>query len=252
MKNVEILLDNYYSWLRDKTVWQDIQPWAEITTPYLDRNNDYIQIYLKQDGNDYILTDDGEIIENLAQDGCNLDSQKRRNLLQMTLNGYGVTLDGQKLQVKASANNFPLKKHNLLQAMLAVNDMFFLAEPHISSLFFEDVREWLDDSNVRYSEQISFIGKSGFARKFDFLISKSKNSPERILKTINNPVKNSADSVIMDWMDTREQRPVEAKAFAIINDEKNVSSGVSDAFSNYDITPILWSKREFFANVLSS
>lgn len=245
MSDIKNLLDNYYSWLRDKTVWKQINQWAEITTPYLDRNNDYVQIYLKKHDDGFLLTDDGSTIGGLAQEGCALDSNKRQKLLQMTLNGYGVSCEGDALQVKANQDNFALRKHNLVQAMLAVNDMFYLAEPHVASLFFEDVRSWLDISNIRYSEQISFIGKSGFARKFDFLISKSASAPERIIKTINNPVKNSADAIIMDWLDTRDQRPENSKAYAFVNDnDRNVSSSVTDALLNYDIKPILWSSRE--------
>ncbi len=245
MSDIKYLLDTYYTWLRDKTVWKKINQWSEITTPYLDRNNDYVQIYLKKHDDGFLLTDDGATIGGLAQEGCILDSPKRQKLLQMTLNGYGVAYESNALQVKANQDNFALKKHNLVQAILAVNDMFYLAEPHVSSLFFEDVRGWLDISNIRYSEQISFIGKSGFARKFDFLITKSMSAPERIIKTINNPVKNSADAIIMDWLDTREQRPENSKAYAFVNDnDRNVSSSVTDALLNYDIKPVLWSSRE--------
>lgn len=245
MTDIKNLLDSYYRWLRDKTVSKQINQWAEITTPYLDRNNDYVQIYLKKNDHGFLLTDDGATIGGLAQEGCTLDSKKRQKLLQMTLSGYGVSCEGGALQVNANQDSFALKKHNLLQAMLSVNDMFYLAEPHVTSLFFEDVRSWLDISNVRYSEQISFIGKSGFARKFEFLISKSASAPERIIKTINNPVKNSADSIIMDWLDTRDQRPENSKTYAFVNDnDRNVSSSVTDALLNYDIKPVLWSCRE--------
>ena len=58
MNGIHGLIENYYKLLQDKTVWKEINEWAEITTPYLDRHNDYIQIYLKKDGNDYLLTDD--------------------------------------------------------------------------------------------------------------------------------------------------------------------------------------------------
>jgi len=246
MSEINNLLDNYYRWLREKTNWKKIDnQWSEITTPYLDRNNDYIQIYLKNHDNGFLLTDGGATIGGLAQEGCALDSEKRKKLLRMTLNGYGVLCEGDALQVKVDQNNFALKKHNLVQAMLAVNDMFYLAEPHVASLFFEDVRSWLDISAIRYSEQISFMGKSGFARKFDFIISKSLSAPERIIKTINNPVKNSADAIIMDWEDTRDQRPENSRAYAFVNDnDRNVSSSVTDALLNYDIRPVLWSSRE--------
>ena len=246
MSNIEHLLDNYYAWLRDKTAWKQIDKWAEITTPYLDRNNDYIQIYLKEHEGGFLLTDDGAIIGGLAQEGCALDSEKRQKLLQTTLNGYGISCgDDKSLQVKADQDNFALRKHSLVQAMLAVNDMFYLASPHIASLFFEDVRDWLELSKIRYSEHVSFMGKSGFVRKFDFLIPKSDRQSERIIKTINNPDKNSADALIMDWLDTREQRPEESQAYAMVNDnERKVSSNLPNALESYDIQPILWSERE--------
>ena len=171
----------------------------------------------------------------------------------MTLNGYGVALKGNKLQVTAKPNNFALRKHSLLQAVLAVNDMFYLAEPHVASLFFEDVQGWLDDSDIRYSENVSFIGHSGYARKFDFVIPKSSRAPERIIKTINNPVRNSADSIIVDWVDTQEIRSANSRAYAFINDnERDVSGNVLEALDSYEINPILWSKRGSFKEELAA
>ncbi|WP_341790629.1 DUF1828 domain-containing protein [Rickettsia endosymbiont of Polydrusus tereticollis] len=67
---VESLIEDYYKWLKDKTAWQQLKDWVEITTPYLDRHNDYIQIYLRQEGGHYILTDDSYTIEDLEQSGC--------------------------------------------------------------------------------------------------------------------------------------------------------------------------------------
>jgi hypothetical protein len=42
------LIDKYLAWLKDKTSLRQIDDWVEITTPYLDRHNDYLQIYAKQ------------------------------------------------------------------------------------------------------------------------------------------------------------------------------------------------------------
>lgn len=244
-------MDKYYSWLKDKTAWKQLKDWVEITAPYLDRNNDYIQLYLKKQDDGYLLTDGDSTITGLIQEGCSLDTQKRQKLLQLTLNGYGITESNGTLQVRATQDNFALRKHFLLQAILAVNDMFYLAEPYVASLFFEDVRDWLNLSNIRYSEHISFIGRSGYARKFDFLITKSSKAPERIIKTINNPIRNSADSIIVDWVDTKEIRLENFKAYAFINDhERNVSSNVLDALNNYDITPVLWSHRDHIKHEL--
>ncbi|MEI8389558.1 MAG: DUF1829 domain-containing protein [bacterium] len=243
IKDVKNLLDDYYKWLKDKTVLKELGEYCEITTPYLDRHNDYIQIYLKRKDNNFILTDDSYTITDLVQTGCSLDSPRRKLLLQATLNGFGVKLEKDALIVKSTVDNFPLKKHNLVQAILAVNDMFYLATANIKSLFYEDVRNWLDISDIRYSERITFLGHSGYPRTFDFLISKSKEAPERIIKTINNPSRGSADNLAFDWLDTKDNRPENSKAYAIINDlDRKVSSSIIDALENYNIKPVLFTK----------
>jgi hypothetical protein len=253
MIDITSLMDRYYIWLKDKTAWKNIDKWVEITTPYIDRNNDYIQIYLKKTGNGYLLTDDGATILGLKEEGCALDSPKRQELLELALNGHGVSLVGDKLQVTAVEDNFAYRKHSLVQAILTVNDMFYLAEPHVASLFFEDVGNWLDRSDIRYSEQISFIGHSGYTRKFDFIISKSSKAPERIIKTMNNPSRNSANSIIMDWVDTKNIRPGNSRAYAFINDnDRTISSNVLDALNSYKIKPILWSTREKYKAELAA
>ncbi|MDE0088038.1 MAG: DUF1828 domain-containing protein [Candidatus Poribacteria bacterium] len=127
IKDIQNLINDYHVWLKDKTVLHQIDQWIEITTPYLNRHNDYLQIYVKKTNGGFLLTDDGYIIDDLKQSGCKLDNQKNQELLQMTLNSFGVKKDGNELQVHASAENFASRKHNLVQAMLAVNDMFYLA-----------------------------------------------------------------------------------------------------------------------------
>ena len=99
IREIQILIDDYYAWLKDKTDLHQIDQWVEITTPYLDRHNDYLQIYAKDSNGGFVLTDDGYTIEDLSQSGCNLESPKRQDLLQMTLNGFGVQKDGRALQV---------------------------------------------------------------------------------------------------------------------------------------------------------
>lgn len=253
MSEIDGLIARYHAWLREKTEWKTIDKWTVITAPYLDRHNDYLQVFLKKFDGGYLLTDDGATIGGLIEEGCRLDSPKRQGILRMTLAGYGVTEENGQLTVRANADNFALKKHSLVQAMLAVGDMFFLAESHITSLFMEDVRSWLDISDVRYSEGVSFVGRSGFARRFDFLIPKSREAPERVIKTINNPVKSATDSVIMDWLDTREVRPDDLKLYAFVNDnEREVSTAVLDALSNYEIVPVVWSRRSAVAHALAA
>jgi hypothetical protein len=244
VSEVRELLDKYLSWLKDRTVIREIGDYTEITTPYIDRHNDYLQIYAKKDDGTFFLTDDGYILNDLEQSGCKIESPKRQQLLKLTLSGFGVQVDGKVLSVKATSDNFSLKKHNLVQAMLAVNDMFFMAEPMIASMFYEDVVSWLDLNEIRYTPRVKFTGRSGFDHSFDFVIPKSRNKPERILQTITRPNKDTATLLAFAWVDTKEVRPPESKAFAFLNDQEHeIQPDVMEALKSYDVNPLPWSQR---------
>lgn len=245
MDEIQKLMDGYRAWLKEKTALRQIKDWVEITTPYLDRHNDYLQIYAKKNNGGFVLTDDGYILEDLKLSGCELESKKRKELLQLTLNGFGVKLEDNNLLVHVSSENFALKKHNLVQAMLAVNDLFYLAVPMVKSLFQEDITSWLDLNDVRYTPKVKFTGKSGFDHLYDFVIPASRKQPERILKAINRPGRDTAEIVAFSWIDTKEVRPLNSRAYTFINDtEHTPSTSVLEALRNYDINPVLWSKRE--------
>jgi hypothetical protein len=251
---IERLLANYQNWLKEKTTLRELNgTWVEITTPYLDRHNDALQIYARRENAGFVLTDDSYIIHDLESSGCSLNTEKRQDLLKMTLNGFGVKLNNEALEVHATSKDFPIRKHNLIQAMLAVNDLFYLAKPVVESLFFEDVIAWLDANNIRYTPRVKFPGISGYDQFFDFVIPKSRKQPERILHAITMPTREKAQSFIYAWNDTHPTRSADSKAYAVLNDvDQPVPAGVIDAFRNYQIQPVPWSDRAQFVTEIAA
>jgi len=246
VQDIERLLDQYRHWLKDRTSLRTINDdWVEITTPYLDRHNDALQIYARRENGGFVLSDDSYIIHDLEASGCALNTDKRQQLLKMTLNGFGVKLERDALQVHASQEDFPLRKHNLIQAMLAVNDLFYLSKPLVESLFYEDVVAWLDANDIRYTPKVKFTGISGYDHLFHFVIPKSprRHQPERIVQVVNQPTRQAAQALIHQWTDTREVRAEDSRAYALLNDEQDVPRGVVEALSSYKIRPVVWSER---------
>ncbi|GEM_PF-1521641 len=89
--------------------------------------------------------------------------------------------------------------------------------------------------------------------QFDFVVPKSRGALERILRVINNPNKDNAQSAAFAWVDTKDVRPADSLAFAVLNDhDRKVSDPVKEALLSYDITPIIWSKREGFRERLAA
>ena len=174
-------------------------------------------------------------------------------ILHTTLNGFGVSLVDGALQVKANETNFPSQKHNLLQAILAVNDLFYVARANVQNFFSEDVSLWLDENNVRYVPDATFAGKSNFNHKFDFIIPRSKVAPERIIRAINNPSKEGAMNMAFAWIDTIEQRKGNSQAYALLNNtDKTIDKSISDALSNYGIISVPWTERTRYIEQFSA
>ena len=249
------LKEQYLAWLRDETTLREVNGWVEITSPFVDRHNDYTQIYIKQCGDEFTLTDDGYTINDLEMSGCSLDSPKRQQLLKTTLRGYDIHLDEEtkELTTRATQHNFAIRKHCLLQAMLAVNDLYYLATPYTVSFFIEDIRVWLSAANIRYVSSLMFRGNSGFNHQFDIVIPASLKQPERVLLGINRPDRGNIERVVFAWEDTKQTRQSDSRAVAILNDsEKPVSESVMDALRNYDVHPAPWSQRESIREELAA
>lgn len=177
--------------------------------------------------------------------GATSRTDKRSQLLQITLKRLGVRKEGYALTVHAGEEDFPQKKHDLVQAMLAVGDLFHTATATVIGLFLEEVGQWLEDHEIRYTESVKFTGASDYDHQFDFVIPGFRDVPERLLQAINRPDRSSVERLIMAWQDTRETRPSDSEAVAILNDvEQSVPRPSLEALSNYDVKTILWSERD--------
>jgi len=246
------LIDAYVDWLKKGLSAESLEGTCELTTPFLDRHNDHLQIYATRENGKINLSDDGYIISDLRSSGFDMRTPKRKATLETVLNGFGIRMEGNQLVIEASARNLGQRLHSLVQAMLAINDMFVLAQPRVATFFWEDVREFLDESEVRYSPRVKITGRSGFDHAIDFLIPKSKNRPERLIQAINSPAKNSIEVFLFSLGDTRESRGEGSEAYAFLNDQGHSIGGeVMEALESYEVTPALWSERSNYVNALA-
>jgi hypothetical protein len=249
------LIDAYVGWLRQGLSVEEIGEACELTTPFLDRHNDHLQVYATRRNGNIILSDDGYILSDLRTSGLEMDTPKRKMVLDSVLKGLGVRTENDRLLVEASAANLGQRLHSLVQAMLAVNDMFVMAQPRVASFFFEDVRNFLDSNDIRYTQSVKLAGKSGYDHGVDFLIPKSRKRPERILEAISAPRKENIVTYLWTLNDTRAARPGEAQseAYAFLNDqEQEVGGDIIEALTAWDVVPAKWSQRSQYVDALAS
>lgn len=72
-----------------------------------------------------------------------------------------------------------------------------------------------------------------------------QNLLERVLQVINRPSREEAGATAFAWIDTKEVRAPDSRAYALLNDsERAVSPSVMDSLQSYDVRPVPWSRRQ--------
>jgi len=240
------MIDDYTAWLRKEITTVNFGEYIELTTPYLDRFNDYLQIYAKQDPNGTItLTDDGYIIGSLISSGMTFKSNSNNyKMLNKITAKFNVNLIGEEIVATATAHTFPQKKHMMIQAMLAIDDLFVVSPDIVKNLFLEYIETYLNANEIYYSKDFSLLGKSGTVYTYDFHLQRTKERPERFCRGFNRLNISKRDLTLFNWMDTQEKRGVSSELIVIYNDENSVSDDVLTGFYNYGIKTLPFSQRQ--------
>lgn len=240
------LIDGYLAWLREGFSLESNERYTQLTTPFLDPHNDELQIYIEKQGENLHLTDDGYTLADLKDSGLEINTDKRAAHVRQILSGFGVRLEGEQLAVTATVRDFPQKKHNLIQAMLAIHDLGVMGQAQVLQFFEEDVAAYLEEQRIAYFRDVKLAGKSGFDHHFDFAFAKQGRRPESVMQAVNLLTRDLATSVAFTVNDVRLQRGRDDfLAYAIINDREIAPpSDHVDALRAYSIRPILWTKRE--------
>ena len=241
--DIQSLIDQYTLWLKSEISFDRVGEYYEITTPYLDNANDYLQIYVRLQGDEVYFTDDSATIQRLRMGGLQF-SQNRKLHLQRILNQFGIQLNKDELIAKAPIGSFAQKKHAFIQAMLRIDDMFALSKTKVASLFLDDIQEYFTEHEIYYTDNVQFTGTSGFSHNYDFVMQRSKTKPERLCQAVNLPNKTSMSNILFAWNDTKPSRKSDSQLIVLINDQQNISKGVIDGFTNYDAKVIRWSERK--------
>lgn len=255
MNWVNTYVDNYYSWLREKTYIQkgESTDWFLINTPFVGAFNDTIEIYARKNGNQLILSDNGETISNLELQGLHIQgSKKRRNILDTILLNYGIRSDNEELTIESNLENFSQAKHNFLSAIIEINDLYVLSKHNVASIFKEDVRTYLESKDIIFTPDFISKGTTGLEFNFDFQIAKKHS--EIVIKSFNTINKSNLPTFLFAWDDIKPVREKttkkEVKAIAIINDiDKDIKTEFLDALTTKNANYILWTERENERNI---
>lgn len=255
MNWINTLMDNYYTFLKEKTLVtvSSSTDWVEISTPFVGLFNDTVDIYAKKDGNKIILSDDGNTLRDLELSGLEISrSPKRKEILDRILINYGVRINNEELITEATERDFPQKKLNLISAISETADMYYLAKHTVASVFREDVKSYLDEQELIYTPYFISKGSTGLEFTFDFQIA--YRNTEIVIKSFNSVNKMNLPHFLFTWDDIKKVREQQTQkeiiGLAVINDiDREVSDEYLSALDNKGAQYILWSQRHSPENI---
>lgn len=241
----ERLAESYAAWIRQNIQVKTLGESCVLTSPFVDRHRDFLQISVERTTDGLLLSDDGYVLRDLHISGLDPDTEHRKEALEAVLRSFGISIHDGELQVLATNRTFAQRKHDLIQAMLAVGDLVYMARPTVVSLFKEDVARFLSEKGVRFVADFKLTGQSGLDHPFDFVIAASAHNPEHYIRAISSPDKDNIVALMFSWEDVRAVRSPDAIAYAILNDtERRTSADLLTALARKQIKIMSWANRE--------
>jgi len=255
MNWINDLMNNYYAFLKEKTIItpNNTSDWIEISTPFTGLFNDTVDIYAKKEGNKIILSDDGNTLRDLELSGFEVTrSPKRKEILDSILINYGVRINNDELITDTTEKDFPQKKLNLIAAISETSDMYYLARHTVASVFKEDVKGYLDEQELIYTPYFISKGSTGLEFTFDFQIA--YRNTEIVIKSFNSVNKMNLPHFLFTWDDIKKVREQQTQkeiiGLAVINDlDREISDEYITALNNKGAQHILWSERHTLENI---
>ncbi len=122
-----VFIDKQTDWIKNNSnlKFANNSKVLEITTPFLDRHNDYIQLYIISKKKEIIISDDGFTYADLIMSGIVINSLDTKQNLGNILQNYGVGVGkNNELFITTKYNNLIENEHKLIQSIVAINNLF--------------------------------------------------------------------------------------------------------------------------------
>jgi Domain of unknown function DUF1829/Domain of unknown function DUF1828 len=275
------VVDRYLGWVRQELSVQLRGESCEISTPFLDRHRDQLQIYAISRNGQIVLTDDGYTVSELMTAGIEMDNGGVRQSVEALVRGSRVRFQGKELTTEATPDTVGERLQSFLQAMLALNTLshisasrpaslglvssagsdidehHFLAErssgPVSAEIFQAGIERFFADSGIKHKRAEALSGRSGLSYSVDFVIPHTQQRPLRYIKLVPKPSKSALRPILLMVLDTRENRPPDSRFYVFLNDaRRKVSGQLLEPLQSYGVAAIRWTEREEYIQELAA
>lgn len=201
MLNTQRYIHDYIEWLKTELTIEPLEKngWTKLLTPFLDRHNDSIAVYIKEVDSKLTITDDAYTMYDIETSGFNITGN-RKEIIDKICRGFAVTLNKNEITIETNIDELPININRVIQTMLAIGDLSYLSKSNVRNLFFEDVKNWFDDNFIKYQPKYRVKGSS-YEYDFDFYVPANNGVLPRIIETEKNPNKNNIEHIMFRYID---------------------------------------------------
>lgn len=241
MMEINSIVNEYLKWIRENTKIKNKNGIDIITTPFALSNNDLIDIIVKKNNNEIILSDDGETLFNLEISGVNI--VKRKEIFEKFLRSYGLNKTSEdEIIKKSSYQNIGRDINDFIQGILSIDDMFLTSSNNVKHFFKEDVALFFEKNDFYPSPDIKLVGKNNLEYNIDYIINRTKNKKEKLIRVINSNNKDKIISAIFAFEDLEERNSENIIIFN--NTERKLSNELEEVLKKKKIEVLNWTQKE--------
>lgn len=122
-------VDNYVEWLSENMFATDIDGNIEVTAPFLDSRNDYLQVYVRKLDEDlYVISDGGHIARELELVGMNMYNEKED--IESLVSESTVIYNNNEIRIYCGKEDISSSMHELFLDILKIETVFFKLKIH--------------------------------------------------------------------------------------------------------------------------
>lgn len=241
MMEINSIVNEYLKWIKENTKIKNKNGIDVITTPFALSNNDLIDIIVKKNNNEIILSDDGETLFNLEISGVNI--VKRKEIFEKFLRSYGLNKTSEdEIIKKSSYQNIGRDINDFIQGILSIDDMFLTSSNNVKHFFKEDVALFFEKNDFYPSPDIKLVGKNNLEYNIDYIINRTKNKKEKLIRVINSNNKDKIISAIFAFEDLEERNSENIIIFN--NTERELSNELEEVLKKKKIEVLNWTQKE--------
>lgn len=111
-----------------------------VFTPFMFDDGDHLCILLKQEDDNWYLTDEGHTFMHLSYDEIEISKGTRKTIIDTALSAFGIVDRDGELITKISDDDFGDALYSYIQGLIKVTDVTYLTRERAKSTFMEDFR----------------------------------------------------------------------------------------------------------------